>query len=53
MGDRYCLMSSKNFPMTGNDLALHHVIQQVPLFSAAGTEFILMLDFMCSVHSKK
>lgn len=50
-GDRDCLMSSKNIPMTGNDHALYHVIQQVPS-SAAGTETILISYFIHSVHSK-
>lgn len=35
-------MLSENIHMTGDDHALYHVIQQVPLFSATGTESILI-----------
>lgn len=35
-------MLSEHIHMTGNDHALYHVIQQVPLFSATGTESILI-----------
>lgn len=39
---RYCLISSEDIHMAGNDLALYHFIQQVPLFPAIGTESISM-----------